>query len=563
MISTSQSGTSARAYILDAAHLQSIDDTDGALDVLARALLEYPEDYSVLQTYGELHLAVGSKRAGERYLEKAALLKLDTLEIISTETVPPSEFEQDKVYLDTVSAEYEEDDYRLEDGGDRAASPPLATRLELSKDQKEARAGAFGGTRVTRLHRDFTRHETSEKEARLEGSDEPKLEEAVDAALQESMAASEISSFAAESSEDSPALDPDALDDLLDTDAGLALRDAESELSEESVLSGSFPAEETDVSFVMQGGDENEFDESLFDFWQEEPEEVDLEEDINELAAVVRIGREQRARQIAAECLVEWDWDKQELEMLSNLFVENGWARCRRTIEREVKLGLSPAELALAADIRRYWKDCERFWAFFPWNVDQTRNAIARYSNISWIQVIEMIRCFYNLPDLDELLELLDTEFECWYASDILRGRYPAFVFYLRYYRFNGDFPNLPVEEAASFDVAVVRDGLSAPELTQPGSDECNKLMEMGVDVYRCYQPRNGEFGNGVQIPADARVSRAATVAEPLGVENSTEKSTDNPPDDNPELDLVPVNQSRSKVQKVIPEWIRTREFYQ
>jgi tetratricopeptide (TPR) repeat protein len=134
---------------------------------------------------------------------------------------------------------------------------------------------------------------------------------------------------------------------LLDApELGLDLDETESDEDESDYLIESLAPnlddEETDELAWDDYDDLDEFDEQAR---RESPVEPQGEG---------AISREIRARQAAAELLLTCDWHPSTIDLLQQVFVENGWGAARVVIEREIEKGLLPDELALAWVIRGY-----------------------------------------------------------------------------------------------------------------------------------------------------------------------------------------------------------------
>ncbi|MEA3277473.1 MAG: tetratricopeptide repeat protein, partial [Pseudomonadota bacterium] len=147
------------------------------------------------------------------------------------------------------------------------------------------------------------------------------------------------------------------------------------------------------------------------------------------------ISREIRARQAAAELLLTCDWHLSTIDLLQQIFVENGWGAARVAIEREIKKGLLPDELALARFIRGYWSENERFWTTYHRIRTNApfMEAEAVYRHMSWAEALRIVRCFPALPASEEVMELIEDAYEWWYADRNLRRSFKTFLKFLKY----------------------------------------------------------------------------------------------------------------------------------
>lgn len=180
----------------------------------------------------------------------------------------------------------------------------------------------------------------------------------------------------------------------------------------------------------------------------DESDDLDLEDledldDFDEFASRVVedkedddvVTREQRARQIAAEVLAEADWESTHLSLLQEIFVEKGWSATRKALEVAIQRGLTPDELAIAREIRALWEDGDQYWTTFHKIKSGVAfcQADAAYRHMSWLEAIRIIRCFPDVPEVEEVYDFIEESYEQWYNSARLRLGYKAFFKFLRY----------------------------------------------------------------------------------------------------------------------------------
>jgi hypothetical protein len=214
------------------------------------------------------------------------------------------------------------------------------------------------------------------------------------------------------------------------------------------------------------------------------------------------VSRSERARQKAVEVILRVGWEAEQLEFLTQVFIENGWAAARKAIEREIQAGTTFEQLELAREIRLVWKECDRYWITFSKLNAFSQVTDAVYMNLSWSQALRIIRVFQYIPCADELESFLDDEFEFWYSNKILRLRYPAFIKYLNYYRINSDYPYLSADEVRCFDSPVSYDAMSSDEFMYTHSDAVEQLRGYGIDVFADYAPKNYYVTDDIFDPA-------------------------------------------------------------
>jgi hypothetical protein len=183
--------------------------------------------------------------------------------------------------------------------------------------------------------------------------------------------------------------------------------------------------------------DDEETDELAWEGYDDldEFDELARRESLMEPQGEGAISRETRARQVAAELLETCDWHPSIIDLLQQVFVENGWGAARVAIEREIKKGLLPDELELARVVRAYWSENERFWTTYHRIKANAPCMVAEavYRHMSWAEALRIVRCFPALPASEEVVELIEDAHGWWYADHNLRRSFKTFLKFLKY----------------------------------------------------------------------------------------------------------------------------------
>jgi hypothetical protein len=214
---------------------------------------------------------------------------------------------------------------------------------------------------------------------------------------------------------------------LPEPEVDLDFEDAEIDDDEFSDLADSLASipdmEETYTVFWDDLEDLDEFDEQA---QRAHPEQLPAEQTIT---------REMRARQIAAEILLECDWPASAIDLLQQVFIENGWSMTRVAVERELDKGLLPYELELAMAVRHFWSENPCFWTTYQRIKSNApcMYAAAAYRHMSWAEALRIVRCFSSLPDAEEVTVLIEDTYDWWYSDDAFRRRFKSFLEFLRY----------------------------------------------------------------------------------------------------------------------------------
>lgn len=155
--------------------------------------------------------------------------------------------------------------------------------------------------------------------------------------------------------------------------------------------------------------------------WDIVPESDEIEPPLFEIdcggAALDRYGKAER---LAYETILRTGLDKEvAYPVLLDIFYESPWARTRTSIEELVGAGAVAETLALAAKIRRAWRNHPEFAQPAPsFGVSGGRwyqNPVA-LENLNWAEAAALAELWTSYPDIEEverLLERLSDEWEC------------------------------------------------------------------------------------------------------------------------------------------------------
>ncbi|MFS2070012.1 hypothetical protein ACEN9D_14720 [Pseudomonas sp. CT11-2] len=169
-----------------------------------------------------------------------------------------------------------------------------------------------------------------------------------------------------------------------------------------------------------------------------------------------KISWEDRAFQKATDLIYKSGWPLSAHAMVHQIFIINGWSATRLALEREISKGMTPDELILAAHIKALWAENDHYWIAFDKNGSSN---LSQYI-LSWPSAILIVRTFEALPQVEELEQFIDSQFEYWYESAHLRQVFRSFNRFLWYRMSNlrgclpanmpfsfGNPRDLPVEE--------------------------------------------------------------------------------------------------------------------
>lgn len=247
------------------------------------------------------------------------------------------------------------------------------------------------------------------------------------------------------------------------------------------------PKSEIDIVLEDDGLEDfyktNEY-EYLFDIDEvldaEQLEDPDPQEIASELT------REQRALQKAADFLVFAGWPNSALRLVQQVFVASGWGTARIALEREVQKGLTPDELVLASHLKATWAENDYYWIAF----ERTGSTRLSHHTLSWPMALHIVRSYESLPQLEELMTLLDSEYDYWIERPQLTKAFHSFARYL-WFRFAGVKGVLPPGQffCFSFPNDMELEHFSDLGIADSFGHERKKILESYGFVLDDYRP--------------------------------------------------------------------------
>jgi hypothetical protein len=165
-------------------------------------------------------------------------------------------------------------------------------------------------------------------------------------------------------------------------------------------------------------------------------DEAPTREELVAVQSEGRLTRSQRARQQAIDLGLEYDWDEDGVDVLTEVFTRYWWSQCKESMRRELQAGLRPNELQLALQLREIWSSHPEFAMDFGRLNGSTLLGTTSpvYRNLSWPMALALVRSTERYPDIDCLEQLLCDLFDEWYTHSHLRRRCKSFNLFL-YFR--------------------------------------------------------------------------------------------------------------------------------
>lgn len=185
-----------------------------------------------------------------------------------------------------------------------------------------------------------------------------------------------------------------------------------------------------------------------------------------------KITRPDRAFQVALNIGEDFDLERDEIEFLTEVFIESGWSATKTSILQALYDDATIEELRLAYDLKLFWQEHPEF----------TSGYSMQYDILSWPTALLIVRSFGSYPDLAEIETLLFRIYEYWEENSRLHRIYRVFGQYV-YYRFGGMDRTLDFMPEWTFEADAL---ISHDWLTPPSSLDIPNLSEFKSERQLC-----------------------------------------------------------------------------
>ena len=463
--------------LAEANRLASAGMRQAALDLLNDYLDGDPMSVQVLGAVGRLYLLEKNYPKSIQYLQK--VLQVGKVAKAQSATIDAYDEDYDKQDLDFVEAQNTKDDLFEEINLVPSTPDNLVTIARSEENLSDGGAISNSLPSITRS-----------EETTLESID---LRDSINAAEQP------INPIVTEETESR--LDPE-VEFILEEETEVCLAPIDEVIANEIVqieqMSGTVNDFPDDDEFIEEEiypeATADEVNAEAYELSWEEIDDLDaynatVQEQADLVVSAGKLSREQRAKQVAIEVTSKFELDREFLPLLQTIFFENGWGASRVAIERELTRGTLQDELALAREVRHFWRQSDRYWITFRglYSNSISLQTEATYKNMSWAEALRLVACFQGLPSPEEIEDLIEETFLLWYESKRLRRSFPVFFKFLKYR--TASMPGtLSRWEPRYFDV-YQEDGVEDFLFKADGREEemRNQLWELGIDIYRVH----------------------------------------------------------------------------
>lgn len=140
-----------------------------------------------------------------------------------------------------------------------------------------------------------------------------------------------------------------------------------------------------------------------------------------EIETESRLTDEDRAQQITSSIGDQYEFTQEEISIIVEIFIKNGWNARKNAVIREISEGTTIEELHLASRIKEIWKEYYEFYS------DQNSN----YRVLSWPAALCIIRSFNGYPDPEEIEQIFVRLYGHWKNDRIQRNISKTFNKYI------------------------------------------------------------------------------------------------------------------------------------
>lgn len=125
-----------------------------------------------------------------------------------------------------------------------------------------------------------------------------------------------------------------------------------------------------------------------------------------------KLSQEERAEQIAIQCLLDFEWDKSYLPFLVEVFSQPYYGATKMALYRAVNKNITADTIKIAYEIKQYWQASSHFHLSVACVYEPA--IYSKYIWLSWNCAFELLACFDGLPDIEEVYAHLDEWHDQW-----------------------------------------------------------------------------------------------------------------------------------------------------
>lgn len=170
-------------------------------------------------------------------------------------------------------------------------------------------------------------------------------------------------------------------------------------------------------------------EKDVYDFWTDVDDESDVFDEEPSTSFANKISKDDKALQVAINFVAEKRLDESTIGFLEDVFITFGYGRTKRALSERLDAGHTVEELEAAFWVKSIWDSSSHFGLSFIGTLDRNSGAERKYC--SWIQALTLITRLPENISYEEVLDVMENQFDNWYHSPNARKRFPMFIDYL------------------------------------------------------------------------------------------------------------------------------------
>lgn len=130
----------------------------------------------------------------------------------------------------------------------------------------------------------------------------------------------------------------------------------------------------------------------------------------------------ERAQEVALELIYEYGLGDEYRLVLTRIFTEYWWSRCKTSMREQLELAVSAKALDMARQIREHWAESPEFHE----NISDYQRHYS-YVSLPWRLAIRLVDAYRQYPQFEEIVGFLGFWHDEWDTRNTLRRRFPSF----------------------------------------------------------------------------------------------------------------------------------------
>ena len=135
-----------------------------------------------------------------------------------------------------------------------------------------------------------------------------------------------------------------------------------------------------------------------------------------------------RAKEIALELVEEYDLGHEYITVLTRIFTEYWWSRCKVSMKEQLELDVSARALDMARQLRELWAEHPEYHE----NITEHLRLFG-YESLPWRLAIRLVEAYRQYPQFEEVQGFFDYWHGEWDTRYSLQRKFPSFYSMIRH----------------------------------------------------------------------------------------------------------------------------------